>query len=324
MTRTTALGRPRPSLVRELWCCPLCLSDLEPGRGGSRCSTCGRQFTLTEDGRPDFRVDGRRSLPFEYAYEPGDSRFSWDLVRVEWPDGPAGFDAPAHWDPTEVSLVRSIPPASAGQRSLDLGCGGDHQRFREPLERLGFEHTGVDIAGSAPAALADIHLLPFPDRTFDLLVTSAVFEHLKQPHIAMAEAARVAKPGARFVGSIAFGEPFHISYFHHSPLAVFELLESAGFECQSLIVSNRWSAFHAHLDIGFAGARYPRWLRRTIPNLFLGASLLHAAVKRALGRGNSALRQDRKSFARSHSAAVGFIAVRTPKAIESRLVRPIR
>jgi SAM-dependent methyltransferase len=220
--------------------------------------------------------------------------------------------------------VPSLPRASAGQRSLDLGCGGGHQRFREPLERLGFEHTGVDIAGDAPTALADVHLLPFPDRTFDVLVTSAVFEHLKQPHIAMAEAARVAKPAACFVGSIAFSEPFHVSYFHHSPLAVFELLESAGFECQSLIVSNTWSAFHAHLDMGFAGARYPKWLRCSIPNLFLGAALLHATVKRAIGRGDSALQQDRKSFARSHSAAVGFVAVRTPKAVESRLVRPIR
>lgn len=322
MTSSLAAAIPvRSSAIGEPWRCPMCLGLLDDDGRGPRCGHCGQQYLRTSDGRADLRVDGRRMLTFDCAYEPDDSRFSWDLVQVEWPQTPLPFDVPPEWETTELSLVRSIPAAAPGQRSIDLGCGGQRQRFRAPLARLGYDHFGIDIDGTAPDALADAHLLPFADRTFDLVVTSAVFEHLKHPHIAMAEAARVARPGALFVGSVAFSEPYHISYFHHSPLAVFALLDSAGFECRSLVVSNKWSAFHAHLEMGFAGARYPAWLRRLVPSLFLRATQVQSAVKWALGRGRGPLQQDLKSFARSHSAAVGFVAVRVPREKESRLRR---
>ena len=88
-----------------------------------------------------------------------------------------------------------------------------------------------------------------------------------------------------------------------------------------MILTNKWSTFLAHLEMGFAGARYPAWWRRTVAQGFLQASLVHARVKRLIGRGTRPLEQHRVSFARSHSAAVGFIAVRAPREPESRVVR---
>jgi SAM-dependent methyltransferase len=307
--------------LSEVFACPACLGGLAAETDGPRCEACGAQYRWTAAGRPDFRLAGPRTLRLDYAYDPAE-RFSWDRVTLKWPQRPLPFEVPAEWEAAEISLTQSIPSARPGARSLDVGCGGEHQRFREPLSKLGYTPLGVDISGEAPDVLADAHLLPFGTASFDLLVTSAVFEHLKQPHIAMAESARVAKPGTLFVGSIAFGEPYHISYFHHSPLAVFELLWSAGFRCRTLIVSNKWCAFCAHLAMGFAGARYPDWLRDAIPRLLLRATQVHSAIKWAFGRGTEPLRQDLFSFARSHSAAVGFIAERAPRDTESRLRRP--
>jgi SAM-dependent methyltransferase len=310
----------KPVTPVDLWACPACLGDLAHSADTYSCRGCSLTYPLSASGQPDFRPRGRLHLAMEYAYDPDWGRFPWDLVRVEWPQNALPFDVPASWEATEVSLVRSIPAATGPARALDLGCGNDRQRFLEPLTRLGYALTGVDIDGAAPHALADAHLLPLRAASFDLLVTSAVFEHVKQPHVVMAEAARVAKPGALFVGSIAFGEPYHISYFHHSPLAVFELLDSAGFECRSIVLTNRWNAFLAHLEMGFAGARYPGWLRRAVAGGLFGATLVHATVKRLLGRGRAALDQDRASFARCHSAAVGFVAARRAGPAGTRLV----
>lgn len=186
---------------------------------------------------------------------------------------------------------------------------------------LGYHLTGVDLEGAAPDLLADLHLLPFQDESFDLLISSAVFEHLKNPHVAMAEAARVAKEGSLFVGSIAFSEPYHISYFHCSPLAVYELLSSSGFAVQSIILSRQWNVFNAHFEMGYAGARYPSKLRNLIAAGMVKASLLPSAVKSFMQRKPQHLKDHELIFAKSHSAAVGFIATRKHRANETRIKR---
>jgi SAM-dependent methyltransferase len=250
--------------------------------------------------------------------------FPWDIVRLEFPGRPHPALQGHVLEPTEAEILRSIPEATPGHRSIDLGCGLDRQRFREPLAELGYDHTGVDIDGPAPDVLADMHSLPFADASFDLLVTSAVFEHVKNPHVAMAEAARIARPDALFVGTVAFGEPYHVSYFHHSPLAVYELLTSCGFECRAVILSTAWNSFLAHLQMGYAGARYPAAVRRAIAGFLYRASMAPAAIKSALRRNQGPIEHDRRSFARSHSALVGFVAVRKPRTEETRCVRSVR
>lgn len=301
------------------WACPVCLAPADGNRSG--CDACGTAFRCSSDGRPDYRPQAPLTIQLEYRYDPNWGSMPWDIVRLDWPGGAPNDDVPSHWEATERNLLRAIPAATPGSCSLDLGCGLERQRFAEPLGALGYEHVGVDIDGTAPDALADMHLLPFRTACFDLLVTSAVFEHVKQPHVAMAEAARVARPNALFVGTVAFAEPFHISYFHHSPLAVFELLESTGFSVEHLILSTEWNVFQAHLDMGFAGARYPPWLRLAISQTLFGFTLVHAYVKLAIGRGRTPLLQDRLAFARSHSALVGFVATRRSGAAPTFLRR---
>jgi SAM-dependent methyltransferase len=203
-------------------------------------------------------------------------------------------------------MIRAMPPAALGQvapLALDIGCGGNRQRFRDGLTALGYRPLGLDISGSAPDALADAHRLPLQDASVDLIVTSAVWEHLKHPHVAMCEAARVAKPGARFIGSVAFGEPFHISYFHHSPLAVYELATSAGLEVECVVLSDSYSAFYAHMEMGAIGVRLPRSLHGLIANSLRWFFLAPAAL-----RGKNRLQAARLAFARSHAGAVGVIA----------------
>ena len=46
---------------------------------------------------------------------------------------------------------------------------------------------------------ADVHHMPFPDRTFDRVICFAAFPHFETPSLAVHEMARVARPGAGVV-----------------------------------------------------------------------------------------------------------------------------
>lgn len=302
------------------WVCPYCLCDLGTDEAALSCVACEKQYPVTASGQPDFRLTHQCEFTFRYAYDPVWARFPWECVRLDWPENSSRKIEAADWEPTERAMISVVPEAEAGAQSLDLGCGNLRQRFKEPLTMLGYHHTGIDIDGTAPDALADAHLLPFRDESFDLVVTSAVFEHVKNPHLVMTEVARVIKPDALFIGSIAFNEPFHISYFHQSPLAVYELLASSGFDCRSIILTNKWNVFDAHFEMGFAGVHYPAILRQLIAGAHYQAALLPARIKSLLRRNREPLRAGRLSFARSHTASVGFIAVRKSHLHENRLV----
>lgn len=72
---------------------------------------------------------------------------------------------------------------------LDVGCGNGK------LELYLNDNTtyiGLDTAGNVTIQ-GDLYELPFPDRSFNTVVLSAVLEHLEQPIMALREIKRVAK-----------------------------------------------------------------------------------------------------------------------------------
>jgi SAM-dependent methyltransferase len=91
-----------------------------------------------------------------------------------------------------------------GRRLLDVGCGTGHHLAE--LGGRGFEVSGVD--GSAEMLdharrlnpgrdlrVADVEALPFADATFDVVLSVEVLRYLPRPRQAIAEMARVLKPG---------------------------------------------------------------------------------------------------------------------------------
>lgn len=111
----------------------------------------------------------------------------------------------------EYLLARTLSGMSPKPVLLDFGCG------QGGLVALGLAR-GVDIYGTdtfagnykswsrtLPAGLSDrIRVIengriPFGDRTFDIVVSNQVFEHMPAPRPALAEIARVLKPGGKFV-----------------------------------------------------------------------------------------------------------------------------
>ncbi len=109
-----------------------------------------------------------------------------------------------------------------GNRILDIGCGsGRHTAaaaaypgitaigvdrclpdVREARGRL-IDHEALGLCrGRWRTIVADIGALPFPDAYFDLVICAEVLEHLPDDQAAIAEIARVLKPGMNLVVSV--------------------------------------------------------------------------------------------------------------------------
>ena len=101
------------------------------------------------------------------------------------------------------------PPDGRHRRALDAGCGHGFQTAR--LRTLGYEAHGVDIAhalltvarGRIPAAAlarADLSALPYADESFDVVsCCGSTFSYVEEPDRALAELARVLRPGGRLL-----------------------------------------------------------------------------------------------------------------------------
>jgi SAM-dependent methyltransferase len=136
-----------------------------------------------------------------------DASTAWDRVAAAYATSPihaAGADLA--W------LVEALEP-SPGDRVLDLGCGAGHAGFA--VAATGAIVTGVDtseamietarllaqergVAGYE-AVRADVASLPFPDASFDGVVSRYSAHHWPNVAGAMREAARVLRPGGRAV-----------------------------------------------------------------------------------------------------------------------------
>ncbi len=140
-----------------------------------------------------------------------------------------------------------------GYRLLDVGCGIDN--FMRPvIAPLGVDLVGVDYSGEAPDFLVDAHVLPFPDDSFDGVLSLAVLEHLRDPYRVVQEVARVLRPGGVFAGTVAFLEPFHMeSLFHHSAYGTWSVLHEAGFVGIEIAPNHGWDIVRANIEMGLVG-----------------------------------------------------------------------
>ena len=95
-----------------------------------------------------------------------------------------------------------------GDRVLDVGCGTGHLTFAVARRSGSGELRGVDVAqpyiehakrhnqdARIVFEIADACALPFPDRSFDRVLSLLVLHFVPQAEQAIAEMRRVAKPG---------------------------------------------------------------------------------------------------------------------------------
>jgi SAM-dependent methyltransferase len=145
---------------------------------------------------------------------------------------------------TRRAIVNALAPALPGDGiAVDLGCSSglllaDLHAARPDATLIGVDlvAAGLEraraVVPSATLVLADATDLPFGDATVDVLSAANVLEHVADDGAALAEIARVLRPGGRTALVVPLGPDLYDYYDavlgHERRYAVGELAERAG------------------------------------------------------------------------------------------------
>jgi SAM-dependent methyltransferase len=176
----------------------------------------------------------------------------------------------------EDAVARFAGSLGAGARVLDAGAGeGQYKRWFQRQR-----YCGVDLAVgdavwdySGLDAIADLTALPFRRGVFDAAAHIVTIEHLREPAAALAEIARVLRPGGTVLIAAPHEWEVHQAphdYFRYTRYGLAYLLKKAGFEPLELRPAGGYFRLLARRLLNglqfFAGG--PRWL------FFLPAAIL--------------------------------------------------
>ena len=123
---------------------------------------------------------------------------------------PASAPGPRHFGNAEANLrfLETTAALAPGRRILEIGTGTGGL-LHTLLER-GCDAVGVEVNpslieesrrwfGALPITPVAGTALPFPDASFDLVLSFDVFEHICDSDAHLREVARVLRPGARYL-----------------------------------------------------------------------------------------------------------------------------
>jgi SAM-dependent methyltransferase len=179
------------------------------------------------------------------------------------------------WDPNHLRTANRLLAPEVGMRLLEVGCGRGHLTRR--LQEQGLDAVGIDANphavehGVAPHLLVmQAEALDFPDASFDLLCSFHAIEHVGPLDRALAEMARVIRPGGRLLlvypaepiqglyaipsAVVLYHNPFQAAQVHCHRLTPARLRQRV----TALPLEHLRSEFHLHIAL-------VKWIRLRTP-----------------------------------------------------------
>lgn len=177
----------------------------------------------------------------------------YELYETTWRDARPSVPQLAYRAVFPHPLIGLLPKVQG--RALDAGCGGGYWMHR--LRDLGWDVSGIDFdegviekvrAMGFPAECASIEEALLAKEAYDLVLLSAVLEHLHDPLAALRNAWSALKPGGYMVIDVpnfgsaevrAFGNDWslfsiaHLFYFTQNSLGL--ALEQTGFRPEKFV-----------------------------------------------------------------------------------------
>lgn len=150
---------------------------------------------------------------------------------------------------------------------LDVGAGS-FDRYQELFTVDSYARMEIE-AGPGIDAVGTAYDIPFPDNSFDSVISTQVFEHLARPIDAAKEMYRVLKPGGHALASVPQTNELHEEphdYFRYTNHGLKILFEDAGFTILEMEKRGGYHSLLAQLKIRYAIDRYSLYKRS-----FLGA-----------------------------------------------------
>jgi SAM-dependent methyltransferase len=256
----------KKSWYRKYLACPDCKADLHVEKD-IHCQMCSYDTSLS------IPIEIKPKMPENLSVKLSKTIVNQPiriLESVELSGPEITYQGPAALRDSRELMSEISRYLSAGSSVLDLGCGARDQAI--PINFLKYRYVGIDYTNSNADFLADAHAIPFKESTFDCVLSYAVLEHLHNPFVAIQEIHRVLKPGGVYVGTVSQGEPFHDSYFHHTPWGFVSLVSSVA----GLHIKRLWSSGDTLNSLSIMG-RYPKVIKqliRFVHKIHVGAPFL--------------------------------------------------
>jgi len=155
-------------------------------------------------------------------------------------------------DETKVDYLRPLLPPDG--RALEVGAGSGRLLIRLGAERP-YRLVAVDYAPYAARAVrenlrragregavvfGDARALPFPDASFDVVLSGGLLEHFRDPLPVMREMARLLRPGGLFYADIVPRKVSLYRWAERERMARSEQLQEGIYE--SDLPRSRWAA----------------------------------------------------------------------------------
>ena len=197
-----------------------------------------RQKGLISPGDYDRFFDFRR---FIEAYYSRGTRVSFESLKGSWR---YDYQLKGFLD----IYTRCLHHATESGASLVVDLGAGECKYSFVFQDKGIKYVGIDFARGDPRwnyrgidVVADITTLPLRDQCLDVVMLSAVLEHIKEPKTLLQEIGRTLKDKGKLFGIVTFVCEEHqqpYDYFRYTAYGLKHLLNQAGFRNHAVTYGN--------------------------------------------------------------------------------------